>query len=478
MDENKTPDSSEENYNGNKSSGDLTPIIFATLFLVAIICEFYFIINDSFDSVMLVGTGIIAVVLAFLTFQSFSARAARIRKEQMSQYEAMLKTQKALYLATKKSTAAAEVAAQNNIEAIKFLAEKINKNEQLVADLMNGMNTEKKDDLEGLVDELAKSNARLAQQVQTAITVDQLVKSNADLVKNVQGMLGNKRQQEEAESLDYLVNRNREMAQSTGFVNQAPKMPQFVEPTPQYTQPEVSYQEPLNETPSYEESFVEEKIPLNEEPFKEEVIEDAVSLDEAVAKEPVEEVVEETVAEESEEEIAEEAVAEEPEEEIAEEAVAEEPEEEIVEDSVEEVPEETVAEEEINGETIDDVFADVMAEEPQTSDTEIESALDDAFDKMLGTQSDIPVMEEFVDNLDEELVAPVEDVAETIVEEAVEEEIQEVPVEETVEAPAEETVEESVTTEETPVVDLFDTSKDDPNATLSPEEIAALFAKL
>ena len=120
-----------------------------------------------------------------------------------------------------------------------------------------------------------------------------------------------------------------------------------------------------------------------------------------------------------------------------------------------------------------------MAEEPeeelQTSDTEIESALDDAFDKMLGTQSDLPVMEEFVDNLDEELVAPVEDVAEETAQEDIA--TAEETVEETVEAPVEEAVEEAIP-EETPVVDLFDTSKDDPNATLSPEEIAALFAKL
>lgn len=180
----------------NKSGGytKINPAIFVILFIIALIFEFYWIMNYPYEYFMLFGIGIVALIFGFLAYEGIVASYKKNQKERYEQNEMLIKTQKALYLATKKSSASADLKAEQNIEAIKSLVSKIEENQLELTRLLQNNNRKSSDndssDIGGLVEQITRSNAKLAKEVQAAITVNELVKTNADLVKNVQEVLG------------------------------------------------------------------------------------------------------------------------------------------------------------------------------------------------------------------------------------------------------------------------------------------------
>lgn len=150
---------------------------------------------------MLIGIGIIMIILGYLTFDSISKAKEAAAKQLNEQNEMMLKASKAIYLATKRNTQEAQKQHAQNIKAIEYMMNNMISNEK---DMVNAMITKNEEiaakqitakpegnDMSSLIEQLSASNAKLAKEVQSAITVNELVKANADLVKNVREVLGN-----------------------------------------------------------------------------------------------------------------------------------------------------------------------------------------------------------------------------------------------------------------------------------------------
>lgn len=183
--------------NKSSNSSGINPVIFVILFIIAMVFEFYWIINYPYEYFMLFGIGIVALIFAALSFEGIAISYRRAQKERAEQTEMLIKTQKALYLATKKNNSVADLRAEQNIEAIKYLVTKMTDNQKEIAALIkensatnqNRIGTDQSSDLGNIVEQITLSNARLAKEVQTAITVNELVKTNADLVKNVKEVL-------------------------------------------------------------------------------------------------------------------------------------------------------------------------------------------------------------------------------------------------------------------------------------------------
>lgn len=188
------------NTNSNKNFGTT---FFALAFIVAVFFEFYFIMTNPYNYFMLIGIGIIMIILGYLTFDSIYKAKAATQRQLNEQNEMMLKASKAIYLATKRNTQEAQKQHTQNIKAIEYMmntmisSEKemvtamISKNEEIAAKQL----TEKSanNDMSSLIEQLSASNARLAKEVQAAVTVNELVKANADLVQNVREIIGNSR---------------------------------------------------------------------------------------------------------------------------------------------------------------------------------------------------------------------------------------------------------------------------------------------
>jgi hypothetical protein len=174
---------------------------FALAFIVAIFFELYFIMTNPYNYFMLIGIGIIMIILGYLTFDSISKAKEAAAKQLNEQNEMMLKASKAIYLATKRNTQEAQKQHAQNIKAIEYMMNNMISNEK---DMVNAMITKNEEiaakqitakpegnDMSSLIEQLSASNAKLAKEVQSAITVNELVKANADLVKNVREVLGN-----------------------------------------------------------------------------------------------------------------------------------------------------------------------------------------------------------------------------------------------------------------------------------------------
>ncbi|MBQ5917211.1 MAG: hypothetical protein IIW92_01445, partial [Lachnospiraceae bacterium] len=105
--------------------------------------------------------------------------------EKAEQNDMILKAQKAIYIATKKNAKDADMRQAQSVKAVELMMNKMITSQQALLE-------DKKsdgDDMTSLIDQLSASNAKLAKEVQSAITVNQLVKANADLVKNVKEAL-------------------------------------------------------------------------------------------------------------------------------------------------------------------------------------------------------------------------------------------------------------------------------------------------
>lgn len=189
---------------------------FALAFIVAIFFELYFIMTNPYNYFMLIGIGIIMIILGYLTFDSISKAKEAAAKQLNEQNEMMLKASKAIYLATKRNTQEAQKQHAQNIKAIEYMMNNMISNEK---DMVNAMITKNEEiaakqitakpegnDMSSLIEQLSASNAKLAKEVQSAITVNELVKANADLVKNVREVLGNSQSTLDNSNLTSYVN--------------------------------------------------------------------------------------------------------------------------------------------------------------------------------------------------------------------------------------------------------------------------------
>lgn len=189
---------------------------FALAFIVAIFFELYFIMTNPYNYFMLIGIGIIMIILGYLTFDSISKAKEATAKQLNEQNEMMLKASKAIYLATKRNTQEAQKQHAQNIKAIEYMMNNMISNEK---DMVNAMITKNEEiaakqitakpegnDMSSLIEQLSASNAKLAKEVQSAITVNELVKANADLVKNVREVLGSSQSALDNSNLTSYVN--------------------------------------------------------------------------------------------------------------------------------------------------------------------------------------------------------------------------------------------------------------------------------
>ncbi len=163
-----------------------SPIVFYILvFIVAVFFELYWIGTFPYDYFMLIGIGLVVLITGYLTFDSIIKSYSEAQEIKYEQNELMIKAQKAIYLATKKSSTENEIIQAQNLQALNLLADRM-------AETIASKQIESKgdnNDISGLINELTDSNAKLAKELQNAVTVSELVKANADLVKNVQNIL-------------------------------------------------------------------------------------------------------------------------------------------------------------------------------------------------------------------------------------------------------------------------------------------------
>ncbi len=161
-----------------------SPIVFYLLgFIVASFSEIYWITNFTYDYFMILGIGLIVVIMGYLAFDGIFKSLKEAEELRREQNELMIKAQKAIYLATKKNAAEADKIQSGTIQAIDMMMNK------LIEAPLIAQDSAKPTDMTGLIAELTQSNARLAKEVQNAVTVNQLVKANADLVQNVREVL-------------------------------------------------------------------------------------------------------------------------------------------------------------------------------------------------------------------------------------------------------------------------------------------------
>ena len=158
---------------------------FSMAFLAAAVFEFYWILVNPYDYFMLIGIGIIMIITGYLTIDSILKAKADSDADKAEQNDMILKAQKAIYIATKKNAKDADIRQAQSVKAMELMMNKMITSQQA---LLEDKKTEG-DDMSSLIDQLSASNAKLAKEVQSAITVNQLVKANADLVRNVKEAL-------------------------------------------------------------------------------------------------------------------------------------------------------------------------------------------------------------------------------------------------------------------------------------------------
>ncbi|MBE5940412.1 MAG: hypothetical protein E7266_08445 [Lachnospiraceae bacterium] len=260
--------------NKNKSPHKVNTVIFIILFLIAILFEIYWIMTYPEDIFMLIGIGLVAIIMGFFAFEGIMDTYMEVQKQRYEQNEMLIKTQKALYLATKKNSAMLETKSEQNIEAIKYLVLKMSENQQQMTNLIRENNEEmakrietsgsdfSSSDISQLVDKLAKSNERLTKEVQAAVTVNELVKSNAELVKSVKEVLGQS------------VSAVSSLEETPAFDEMpvADEVPVF-EKTPIAEEIQIADEVPaFEETPIAEEIQIADEVPAFEEtPIAEEI---------------------------------------------------------------------------------------------------------------------------------------------------------------------------------------------------------------
>lgn len=172
--------------NNKKKNSPL--VYFILTFIVAVFFELYWINIHPYDYFMLIGIGLVVLITGYLTFDGIIKMRNEAEELKREQNETMIKAQKAIYLATKKNAAEAENMQIQSLKAVNVLMDRMVETiteKQIEAKSSSGEPM----DISGLINELSASNARLAKEVQNAITVNELVKANENLIKNVQSVL-------------------------------------------------------------------------------------------------------------------------------------------------------------------------------------------------------------------------------------------------------------------------------------------------
>lgn len=234
----------DKSNNNRKNYGTA---FFAMAFLVAFFFELYWIMTKPYEHFMMIGTGIIMIIMGYLTIDSLLKAKADSDAARNEQNEMMLKAQKAIYIATKKNAKEAEVSQVRSLKAMELMMNKMISTQQALLE-------DKKpvaDDMSSLIDQLSESNEKLAKEVQAAITVNQLVKANADLVKNVK------------EALSANTMSTGSLSDLTSYVNEAVSTPN-VQPTKIMTAP---VEEPIFETPVMDNEPILETPVIDDEPI-------------------------------------------------------------------------------------------------------------------------------------------------------------------------------------------------------------------
>lgn len=237
---------------------------FALALIVAIFFELYFIMTDPYNYFMLIGIGIVMIITGYLTFDSIERAKRNQQKRADENADMMIKAQKAIYLATKRNSQEAEKQHIQNIKAVELMMNNLISNQKDMVNVMITKNEEmatkqiesksgNSNDMSSLVDQLSASNAKLAKEVQAAITVNELVKANADLVKNVREVLNSSQTQ------------NMTTEAITDYVSAAvPEIkvaPAPVAPaTPVAAAPVTPVAAPVIEAPVIEEPIIEEPV--------------------------------------------------------------------------------------------------------------------------------------------------------------------------------------------------------------------------
>lgn len=172
--------------NNKKKNSPL--VYFILTFIVAVFFELYWINIHPYDYFMLIGIGLVVLITGYLSFDGIIKMRNEAEELKREQNETMIKAQKAIYLATKKNAAEAENMQIQSLKAVNVLMDRMVETiteKQIEAKSSSGEPM----DISGLINELSASNARLAKEVQNAITVNELVKANENLIKNVQSVL-------------------------------------------------------------------------------------------------------------------------------------------------------------------------------------------------------------------------------------------------------------------------------------------------
>lgn len=172
-----------------KNTKKNSPLVYFILtFITAVFFELYWINIHPYDYFMLIGIGLVVLITGYLSFDGVIKMRNESEELKREQNETMIKAQKAIYLATKKNAAEAENMQIQGLKAVNVLMDRMVEN-ITQKQLETKASADSPMDITGLINELSESNAKLAREVQNAITVNQLVKANENLIKNVQSVL-------------------------------------------------------------------------------------------------------------------------------------------------------------------------------------------------------------------------------------------------------------------------------------------------
>lgn len=172
-----------------KNTKKNSPLVYFILtFITAVFFELYWINIHPYDYFMLIGIGLVVLITGYLSFDGVIKMRNESEELKREQNETMIKAQKAIYLATKKNAAEAENMQIQGLKAVNVLMDRMVEN-ITQKQLETKASSDSPMDITGLINELSESNAKLAREVQNAITVNQLVKANENLIKNVQSVL-------------------------------------------------------------------------------------------------------------------------------------------------------------------------------------------------------------------------------------------------------------------------------------------------
>ena len=125
-----------------KSSKNYGTTFFALALIVSVFFELYFILTDPYNYFMLIGVGIVVLITGYLTFDSIEKAKRDEIARVNEQNEMLIKANKAIYLATKRSTKEAEEWHLQSIKAMDMMMKNLISNEKEMVNHMISKNEE------------------------------------------------------------------------------------------------------------------------------------------------------------------------------------------------------------------------------------------------------------------------------------------------------------------------------------------------